>query len=146
MVYTILPGGGTEAIHKNVASYPDKVEKRVQLKDGTAAIMGDKWEGATGIKRFGCTEQGYWYHHESACNGSEVDSGKFDHHNMSAPNYVRLSLDETNNESYAYLASVGSKWRYYIDFGIFNNRDYDDRSNIVGNQSPLDDPITMKTY
>lgn len=139
MVYTILPGGGTEAIHKNVATYPDKEETKIQLKDGSDAVVGDKWDGATGVKRFGCTEEGYWYHHESACNGSEEDT-KFDHHNMSATNYVRLNLDETNNESYKYLASVGSKWRYDVNevhprlqqrlYRRFDNFDKNDDGNM----------------
>lgn len=137
--YIIIPGGGTESKYKNVASYPDKEEKEVKLEDGTVAIMGDKWPGSTGIKRYGSTEEGYWYHHESACNGSEENSG-FDHHNMSAPNYVRLRLDETNNESYAYLKSIGSKYRFFLQdvhprlqqrlFRRFDNFDKDNNGNM----------------
>jgi Ca2+-binding EF-hand superfamily protein len=139
MVYEILPGGGTEAIHKNVATFPDKVEKEIQLKDGTDAIQGEVWPGSNGLKRFGCTEEGYWYHHESTEDGTDPDS-KFEHYNMNAPNYVRLNLTEYNNDSYAYLKSVGSKWRYDVNevhprlkhklYRRFDNFDKNDDGNM----------------
>lgn len=139
MVYEILPGGGTEAIHKNVATFPDKEEKEIQLKDGTDAIQGEVWPGSNGLKRFGCTEEGYWYHHESTEDGTDPDS-KFEHYNMNAPNYVRLNLTEYNNDSYAYLKSVGNKWRYDVNevhprlqqrlYRRFDNFDKNDDGNM----------------